>query len=101
MAKNYINIDWAKIIDEAANAWQYYEPAGTAAPINWNTYQNIKQCQRLKIKINPEQSINTSVFEEATVLEYNGALTKEGMKEYAGEWVNEGQIKPFIDFLNI
>lgn len=53
-----------------------------------------------KIKIAPSQPINTSVFEEATILEWNGVLTKEGMKEYRGGWVNEGEFKPIIEFLN-
>lgn len=53
-----------------------------------------------KIRIVPNQPINTSIFEEAIVLEENGVLTKEGMKEYRGGWVNEGELKPIIDFIN-
>lgn len=55
---------------------------------------------RRKIRIAPNQPINTSIFEEAVVLEYNGVLTKEGMKEYQGGWVSEELYKPLIDFLS-
>lgn len=55
---------------------------------------------RQKIRIAPNQAINTSIFEEAVVLEENGVLTKEGMKEYQGSWVSEAVYKPLIDFLN-
>jgi hypothetical protein len=53
-----------------------------------------------RIRITEGQCINTSIFEEAIVLEYNGALTKEGAKGFKGFCVPEGELKPIIDFLN-
>ena len=53
-----------------------------------------------KIRIAPNQPINTSVFEEAIVLEYNGALTPDGLKEYRSPFIKEGDYKPIIDFIN-
>lgn len=51
-----------------------------------------------KISIAPNQPISTSVFEEAIVLEYNGALTPEGMKEYEAPFIKEGDPKPITCF---
>lgn len=56
---------------------------------------------RNKFRIRPGQPLNTSVFEEATVLEINGALTKAGLSEYCGAMIPEGSPKPIIDFVNI
>lgn len=55
--------------------------------------------QKQKIKIAPGQAINTAVFEEAIVLEENGKLTKEGLKELM-PWCTEVDLKPIIDFIN-
>lgn len=56
-----------------------------------------------KIKIAPNQPINTTMFEEAIVLEENGIPTAEGIKERLNNhpyFVKEGEMKPIIDFIN-
>lgn len=79
-------------------AWEYREPHGT-----WGTYQNLKVAAKSKIDITPDQPINTSAFEEAIVLEENGTPTAAGLKERMHNhpyFVNEGEMKPIIDFIN-
>lgn len=79
-------------------AWEYKAPHGT-----WGTYGNLKVAINNKIRIQPNQPINTKAFDEVVVLEYNGVPTAAGMKERLDNhpyFVKEGEMKPIIDFIN-
>lgn len=74
---------------------------GPDEPINnWGMNSDLleqwKRADKKKIRIAPNQPINTSVFEEAIVLEENGVPTLEGLKEYAPPFTPEGEPKPII-----
>lgn len=76
MSGHYFKFDaraWREAAGFSDDSFQYSNP--------WSTYENTKIAQKSKIHIAPNRPINTSLFEEAIVLEVNGVPTAEGLKE--------------------
>lgn len=84
-----------------ASAWR--QAAGFPPDSHGDVYATNAFGYKGKIKITPDQPINTSIFEDAVVLELNGVPTAAGLKERLNNhpyFVKEGEMKPIIDFIN-